>query len=123
MKKFWILFAAFALALPMIAGAQQQSSPGSSEDPAFAAAEATRSGSLAAQNHAHPVVGAPTMELGVDHARSSESQEDAYQQYYESRQQEMDQQLAAEERIQSAKDAKHQAYVDQMKEMYPGWYY
>lgn len=126
MKKIWIPLAVLALALPLLLGAQtqfDQQTAQSSNDRVVAAGDANRFNSPPNQNRAHPVVGAPSMELGVGHARSSDSDEIDYEQIYESRLQAADQELAAEERARAAKEAKHNAYVDEMREEYPGWYY
>jgi hypothetical protein len=137
-KHFWILLTALALAVPAVLCAQQadphQSSPAAASGDNTAQpnreAQAGTSASTGVapsgvEGQEHPAIGAPSMEIGVEHVRSFDSDEttDEY----------LDQPRQAQESAtttESAKAKKHRdseesrkAYREAMEVQYPGWYY
>ena len=125
MKKQWMMMAALALALPLTMAAQQPDQ--SQAATAGAAEEAARSVQQEPHHGGPRAIGAPTMELGVEHTHAADSEENDtianYDHYLEMRRQAMAAEIAAEKRREKEREAKSDAFRDEMHREFPDLFY
>jgi hypothetical protein len=123
MRRFWILVAVLVLILPVVLCAQEhklsQSAPIASGQPGDSESGQPTAGNV----QRHPSVGAPSMEIGVDHVRSLDSDEVTTELPPQPQQPRPDPKALAKLAKQKRSEEAHKAYRDTMENMYPGWYY
>ena len=130
MRPLWILLVALAVTYAPALRAQEehpsQSAPIAATDSGAGQDDAQSVDENSIPAHKHPVAGAPSMELGVDHIHSLDSDEvtDEYPAPAPT--------YARQESTANSQKKKHknksefesdEAYRRQMETQYPGWYY
>jgi len=123
MNKRWMMMVALAVPLTMAAQQADQSQAAMTG----AAEEAAKSVQQEPHHGGPRAIGAPTMELGVEHAHAADSEENDtianYDRYLELRRRAMAAQIEAEKRQERERTAKSDAYREEMHREFPDLFY